>query len=285
MFVASGGTADDTVIYRGGEVEVSGGGVADSTTIHRGGSEIVSAGGTDDGTQISGGRQLDYGLASGATVFAGTQVVEAGGTASGTIVGGGAQLDFGYAGGTILWQRDGDWQTGGEWSDRGPFGYTAWPIWPIWNWDGQQYPGLEWWPTNRTAGGHEFVASGGSADGTVIDSGGFAYVASGGSINGATISGGTLDLACGASVVSGALTVTFSGGGELILNDAVQFGGLVAGFSGTDRINLVDIPYVASGGWGSPTTLSWTQLTSGANASGTLTVAEGGSSANITLLG
>ena len=127
---------------------------------------------------------------------------------------------------------------------------------------------------------------GGSASGTVIDSGGFVYVASGGSISGVTISGGTLDLASGASVVSGALTLTFSSGGELVLNDAVQFGGFVAGFSGTDSIDLVDIAYVASGGSGSPTTVSWTQLvSSGANASGTLTVSGGGSSANITLLG
>jgi hypothetical protein len=126
---------------------------------------------------------------------------------------------------------------------------------------------------------------GGSASGTVIDSGGFVYVASGGSISGVTINGGTLDLASGASVVSGALTLTFSSGGELVLNDAVQFGGFVAGFSGTDSIDLVDIAYVASGGSGSPTTVSWTQLVSGTNGSGTLTVSGGGSSANITLLG
>ena len=133
-------------------------------------------------------------------------------------------------------------------------------------------------------GGYEFVAAGGIADGTVIDSGGFVYVASGGSISGATISGGTLDLASGAVVTSGALTVTFSSGGELILNDAVHFGGFVAGFSGTiDSMDLVDIPYVASGG--SATTVNWTQLTSGGNGSGTLTVAEGGHIANITLLG
>ncbi len=86
------------------------------------------------------------------------------------------------------------------------------------------------------------------------------------------ISGGT---------VSGA--VTFSGGGELVLNDSVHFGGLVAGFGVPDRLDLLDIPYVASGS--GATTSGWTQLTSGANASGTLTVSEGGHVANITLLG
>jgi autotransporter passenger strand-loop-strand repeat protein len=60
------------------------GGLADPTTIYSGGSEIISAHGTDLGALISGGTQLDYGLASGATVFAGWQVVEAGGTASAT---------------------------------------------------------------------------------------------------------------------------------------------------------------------------------------------------------
>ena len=86
------------------------------------------------------------------------------------------------------------------------------------------------------------------------------------------VSGGT---------VSG--TVTFSGGGELVLQDSVQFGGLVAGFGVPDSLDLLDIPYVASGA--SATTSGWVQLTSGANASGTLTVSEGGHVANITLLG
>ena len=139
--------------------------------------------------------------------------------------------------------------------------------------------------TTVSNGGYEFVAAGGSADGTIIDSGGFVYVASGGSISGVTISDGTLDLTSGAVVTSGALAVTFSSGGELILNDAVHFGGLVAGFSGTDSMDLVNIPYVTSGGSGSQTTVSWMQPTSSANASGTLTVSEGGSTANITLLG
>ena len=53
--------------------------LADPTTIYSGGSEIVSAGGTDDGAQISGGTQLDYGLASGATIVSGVEVIEAGG--------------------------------------------------------------------------------------------------------------------------------------------------------------------------------------------------------------
>jgi hypothetical protein len=79
----------------------------------------------------------------------------------------------------------------------------------------------------------------------------------------------------------GSTPLTVSGAGELILNDAVAFGGLVAGFGASDSMDLVDIPFVASGG-SSPTTVSWTQTTT---TSGTVTVAEGGSIANITLLG
>jgi antigen 43 len=63
--------------------------VASATEIESGGIESIAAGGTDAGAQISGGTQLDFGLASGATIIAGSQVVEAGGSASGTIVSGG----------------------------------------------------------------------------------------------------------------------------------------------------------------------------------------------------
>ena len=60
-------------------------------------------------------------------------------------------------------------------------------------------------------------------------------------------------------------------------------GGLVAGFAVPDAMDLADIPFV-SGGSGA-TTVSWTQLTSGATASGSLVVAQGTHSANLTLLG
>jgi hypothetical protein len=53
----------------------------------------------------------------------------------------------------------------------------------------------------------------------------------------------------------------------------------VAGFDQGDVIDLRDIAFTSA------TTLSWTQLTSDATASGTLTVSGGGSVANIDLLG
>ena len=48
---------------------------------------------------------------------------------------------------------------------------------------------------------------------------------------------------------------------------------------------LADIPFVSSGGSGGATSFTWTQLTSGASASGSLLVAQGTHSANLTLLG
>ena len=65
------------------------GSVASAATILAGGVESVTAQGSDDGASISGGTQLDYGLASGVDIFTGSQAVETGGTAANTIVSGG----------------------------------------------------------------------------------------------------------------------------------------------------------------------------------------------------
>jgi hypothetical protein len=70
-----------------------------------------------------------------------------------------------------------------------------------------------------------------------------------------------------------------------MLDDAIGFGGLVAGFGGAALLDLGNVPFVASGS--SATTAIWTQLTSGATASGSLMVGDGtlATTANITLLG
>src|SRR5262245_41278441 len=133
--------------------------------------------------------------------------------------------------------------------------------------------------TQVNAGGTERVVSGGVDVGAQINSAGLEVVASGGTASSATISGGTLEVASGGSTGSGAVTFAVSGGGILQLDDSTHFGGLVAGFAQSDLIDLRDIAFTSA------TTLSWTQLTSGATASGTLTVSGGGSFANIDLLG
>jgi autotransporter passenger strand-loop-strand repeat protein len=87
--VSSGGTASNTVVLSGGSLVVLSHGLADPATIYGGGSETISKGGTDLGTHISGGIQIDSGLASGAVIFAGSQLVRSAGTAIGTSVSGG----------------------------------------------------------------------------------------------------------------------------------------------------------------------------------------------------
>jgi autotransporter passenger strand-loop-strand repeat protein len=121
--------------------------------------------------------------------------------------------------------------------------------------------------------------SGGVDIGANINSAGFEVVSSGGTASSAIISGGTLEIMSGGSTGSGAVTFAVSGGGILQLDDSVHFGGLVAGFGKPDFLDLRDIAFTSA------TTLSWTQVTSGASASGTLTVSGGGDVANITLLG
>jgi autotransporter passenger strand-loop-strand repeat protein len=130
-------------------------------------------------------------------------------------------------------------------------------------------------------GGLQDIASGGTASGTVI-SGGYQYVFSGGAASGTVISAGALEVATGGSTGAGA--VTFSGGGRLLLDDSVHFGGLVAGFAVPDQLDLADVAFEA-GPLG--TRVSWTQLTTGASASGSLMVGNGtpATTANITLLG
>ena len=120
----------------------------------------------------------------------------------------------------------------------------------------------------------------GTASATQIDSGGTEIVSSGGVEIGAQISGGTLEVTSGGSTSSGAVTFAASGGGILQLDDSAHFSGLVAGFGQSD--DLIDLRDIA---FTSATTVSWTQLTSDATASGTLTVSGGGSVANIDLLG
>jgi autotransporter passenger strand-loop-strand repeat protein len=103
--VSSGGSASNTTVYSGGSLRVLSRGLADPATIYSGGSETISKGGTDLGAEISGGVQIDSGLASGAVIFAGSQVVGSGGTAVGTRVWSGATeivSSGGTTSGTVL---------------------------------------------------------------------------------------------------------------------------------------------------------------------------------------
>jgi hypothetical protein len=74
--------------------------------------------------------------------------------------------------------------------------------------------------------------------------------------------------------------VTFASGGILQLDSLMAFGGTISGFTLGDEIDLRGLAYTSG-----ITKLSWTQLTSGANASGTLTVSSGAAVETLTLLG
>jgi autotransporter passenger strand-loop-strand repeat protein len=99
--VSAGGTASNTTVSSGGKLVVSSGGLTDTTTILTGGKEVVSVHGTNSGTHVSGGTQLDFGLANGATVVSGVQIVEAGGVASDTAIPSGGK-EIVSAGGTPI---------------------------------------------------------------------------------------------------------------------------------------------------------------------------------------
>jgi autotransporter passenger strand-loop-strand repeat protein len=176
--VSSGGTASNTTVYSGGSLLVLSHGVADPATVYSGGSETISKGGTDRGAQISGGIQIDSGLASGTVIFAGSQVVRSAGTAIGTAVSGGTEMvsSGGTTSNTLL-------VSGQETVLRG--GHASGTI--------------------ITSGGYELVSSGGNAVATKI-SGGTLDVAAGGSASGIVFSsGGMLQVDSGGHV-SGAIS-------------------------------------------------------------------------------
>jgi autotransporter passenger strand-loop-strand repeat protein len=83
--------------------------LANLTTLYGGGSETVSSGGTDNGAQISGGTQIDFGVASGAAVLSGrVQNVSSGGVANGTTISFGGTENV-WSGGT----QSGTWVSSG----------------------------------------------------------------------------------------------------------------------------------------------------------------------------
>jgi autotransporter passenger strand-loop-strand repeat protein len=120
------------------------------------------------------------------------------------------------------------------------------------------------------------VLRGGHASGTMITSGGYELVSSGGTAVATKISGGTLEVASGGT----ASGVVFSSGGMLQVDSGGHISGAISGFHLGDEIDLRGLAYSPGS-----STLSWTQKSSGAHASGTLTVQEGTHSTTLTLVG
>ena len=298
--IQSGGTASGTTLNRGGTDRVSGRdmgatlsgvevvsrtGVASGATVLASGSqtdlgvtvatvvssgtETVSSGGTASNTVISSGGSLvvlTHGIADPATIYSGgSETIGKGGTDLGAHISGGIQIVSGLVSGATIFAgsqvvRSAGTAIGTTVSNAGVEVVSS----------GGTTSGT------RLTGGQEIVSRGGRSSGTDILSGGGEIVSSGGSALATTISGGTLEVASGGT----ASGVVFSSGGILQLDSSSHLSGTISGFHLGDEIDLRGLAFSSSS-----STLTWKQTTSGANASGTLTVKEGTSSTTLTLVG
>jgi len=145
------------------------------------------------------------------------------------------------------------------------------------------------------SGGREYIGAGGIDTASMVDSGGMAFIYSGGSISGMTIERGANVVVSAGGLVQGGLTlsggrtliygtvsdgqmVSFEGsGGYLGVDHAAAFGAVIGGFAAGDIIHLGTFDY------SSAATRSFTEAAN--HASGTLTVRDGGLTANLTLAG
>jgi autotransporter passenger strand-loop-strand repeat protein len=273
IYVSSGVVSGGLGIVSGGILEVLSGGTASGATISSGGTEIISAGGSDLGTQISGGLQLDYGSAGGATVFTGSQVVESGGLATSTTVNsGGTELVLarGVATSTVIYKGATETISAGGTDSLAQISGTQNLYGTATSdviFDPMAQPGVQnveaggtAFATTISSGGEQIVFSAGSASGTIVSSGGTEIVSGGSTDLGAKISGGVqLDYgyASGATVFTG--------------SQVVETGGTA---SGTGVIGG-GFELVSSGGTGAATTISGgkEELAAGAVASGAITFA------------
>lgn len=88
------------------------------------------------------------------------------------------------------------------------------------------------------AGGALTVSAGGMQSGGSIQAGGYDIVNSGGSADGVSIAGGTLEYN---DAVTAGQTVSFNGGGTLMLDQPGLFQGVISGFTGGDTLDLSNI--------------------------------------------
>jgi autotransporter passenger strand-loop-strand repeat protein len=265
--------------------------VADSATVLSGGSEIVRAHGTDDGAQIPGGKQFDFGVASGVTIFSSdSQIVESGGTASHTTVSsGGAEIVLSggtaigatiVSGGTVTVSSGGIFEfTSGTTGTPVVHAGATLEVGSGYVFGGTVGTGIKLEilsggvgsGTTVSSGGSETVFASGITSDTAVLKGGTEIVSSGGTASGTTISGGTLEITSGGSVGG---DVTFATSTGKLLLDVTTFSGTVAGMTAQDTLDLRDFKFAA------------THVASAVTAtSATLTVTDGAEVATIILLG
>ena len=199
LTVESGATAVSSVLFLGGDEYILAGGTTLYTTVSSGGSLTVDSGGIQSGTVVSGG---------GSSLPVSTIIVMSGQVESGLVIGAGTTLDVDSGGTIISTTAEGRAAVnvdGGVSSDTvllGLDGFTA----------------------------AEYVAEGGTADGTTLSSGGVQALYQNGTSIGTTILSGGFEMV---SSGSSALSTTVSAGGTLgvafggFALDTVQDGGVV----------------------------------------------------------
>jgi autotransporter passenger strand-loop-strand repeat protein len=278
VFVTAGGVVSNTIVSSGGQLRINPSGAASGTRVFSGGNETITFGaGSATGTVVfNGGLQFVGGTAISTLVSSGGTQSTFGGVASGTTVlsGGLLFVEFGATAiNAVL--SSGASATVDQSSIAGG--------------------------TTVLSGGLQQLFVGGSASGTVlnggkeivsgnstkeqlalVNSGGLELVSASGILASATISGGTVEIGNGGQL-SGTASFATSGGGTVQLDQAISYasaGAVVSGFTLGDFIDFRAVGYTPGA-----TSATWNQITSGANASGTLTVSSGGTSADITLLG
>ncbi len=235
----------------------SGTGYATGTTISHGGGpdpadqgagyQLVGVGSGATGyatsTTIDSGGYQEVGVGSGATGYATSTTIHAGGF---QYVGEGGGT--GYATDTTM--LNGGIQYVGDYDGTGYATGTTIGSYGI-QYVGDGSGGIGYATSTTLSGGSEYVASGGTATDTIIDSGGLEDVQSGGVANAPVIDGGTLKLEQGASVSTGpidfsadinwgTLDLTGDGSGSTLSAPISGFYGTGGTASTSDVIKVTD---------------------------------------------
>jgi autotransporter passenger strand-loop-strand repeat protein len=267
----SAGGTDVTFTPVFATVVVSSGGVASNTVVKNGGRETTRAGGEDIGTVVAnGGSATDFGTAISALVSSGgTQVVDSVASDT-TVLSGGVLSNTGTTFSAML-------SAGGRAVVLGNNLTRAFSTTVLSG--ASQIIGQGIASGTVLNGGTETVSGNGQLaieQLALVNSGGLELVTASGTLTSATISGGTVEIGT-TGQLSGTASFATSGGGTVQLDQAISYasgGAVVTGFTSGDDIDFRAIAFSGS-------VLSWNQGTG----SGTLTVSNGGASANIKLDG
>jgi VCBS repeat-containing protein/autotransporter passenger strand-loop-strand repeat protein len=258
--VSSGGTDEYDVVVNGGSMVVASGGMADLTTVSSGGSITFAAGSVDSATTVSNGGSLT--ISSGVTDVLDT--IDSG--ASVTILSGATAFLPVINSGGFLAVNSRVLVSSASITTSASMVVSS--------------GGTNVRATVSGSGSFLSVTAGGTDSATTVNGFATLIVSSGGVVIGDIIKAGTLHVKSGGTATG--ISFTTGGTGTLELDNSQNYTSPISNFARPYSLELTDIPYTSG-----VTLRTWTQLTSGANASGTLEVfvSGGTTSANLTLLG